>query len=155
MPDLAPLLDDAAIRQEATDLLCALLRIDTSNPPGRETPAAIELARYLEAAGVDCELVARNPDRANLIARIEGTVDGPSLCFLGHTDVVPAPDVSDWAQPATRRARDRARGRASTRPAVPSPFARARVAGREVPSRSRGVLDRRARPFRAVSARGG
>ncbi len=98
MPDVAPLLENAAIREEATDLLRALLRIDTSNPPGRETPAAMELAAYLEAAGVECELVARDPERANLVARLRGTGDGPSLCFLGHTDVVPA-DASDWTHP--------------------------------------------------------
>jgi acetylornithine deacetylase/succinyl-diaminopimelate desuccinylase-like protein len=99
VPEVAPLLDAAAIREEATDLLRALLRIDTSNPPGSETPAAVELARYLRAAGIECELVARDPDRANLVARIPGTGDGPSLCFLGHTDVVPAPDAEDWTHP--------------------------------------------------------
>jgi acetylornithine deacetylase/succinyl-diaminopimelate desuccinylase-like protein len=90
--------DDTAVRDEVTDLLRALIRIDTSNPPGRETPAAMEIARYLESAGVEVELVARDPDRANLIARIRGTGDGPSLCFLGHTDVVPA-DAGDWTHP--------------------------------------------------------
>jgi acetylornithine deacetylase/succinyl-diaminopimelate desuccinylase-like protein len=99
MPGIAPQLDDAKLCDEATRLLRELLRIDTSNPPGRETPAALELARYLELAGVECELVARDPDRANLVARIAGTGDGPSLCFLGHTDVVPAPDPGDWAHP--------------------------------------------------------
>lgn len=99
MSEVAPQLDDATIREQATRLLRALLRIDTSNPPGRETPAAMELARYLEGAGVDCELVARDHDRANLIARIPGRGDGPSLCFLGHTDVVPAPDPDQWAFP--------------------------------------------------------
>lgn len=108
MRDLTPLLDDAALREEATDLLRALLRIDTSNPPGRETPAAVELARYLEAAGIECELVARDPDRANLIARIHGTGDGPSLCFLGHTDVVPAPDAGSWTYPPFSGHRDEA-----------------------------------------------
>ena len=92
-------MDDSTLSGEATELLRALLRIDTSNPPGRETPAAMELAGYLEAAGVRCELVARDPDRANLIARIPGTGEGPSLCFLGHTDVVPAPDAADWTHP--------------------------------------------------------
>jgi len=90
--------EGVSFREEATELLRSLLRIDTSNPPGRETPAALEIARYLEASGVECELVARDPDRANLIARIPGTGDGPSLCFLGHTDVVPA-EPADWAHP--------------------------------------------------------
>jgi acetylornithine deacetylase/succinyl-diaminopimelate desuccinylase-like protein len=90
--------DDRALRSEATSLLRALLRIDTSNPPGRETPAARLLQGYLEAAGVSCELVARYPERANLVARIPGTGEGPSLAFMGHTDVVPA-DARDWSHP--------------------------------------------------------
>jgi acetylornithine deacetylase/succinyl-diaminopimelate desuccinylase-like protein len=93
------MLDEAALREEATALLRDLLRIDTSNPPGRETPAAVLLERYLTDAGAECELVARDPERANLIARIRGTGDGPSLAFLGHTDVVPAEDPEAWTHP--------------------------------------------------------
>ena len=91
-------LNDAALRSEGTELLRDLIRIDTSNPPGRETPAALLLRSYLEAAGIECELVARDPDRANLIARIRGTGEGPSLAFLGHTDVVPA-EADYWQHP--------------------------------------------------------
>ena len=87
-----------ALRDEATELLRALLRIDTSNPPGRETPAAELLRDYLEANGVACELIARDPDRANLVARIPGSGSGPSLMLLGHTDVVPA-DAGYWTYP--------------------------------------------------------
>lgn len=90
--------DDAALRAEATSLLRDLIRVDTSNPPGCETPAAVLLRDYLVAAGVSCELVARDPDRANLIARIPGSGEGPSLALMGHTDVVPA-DAEDWAHP--------------------------------------------------------
>ena len=75
-----------------------MLRVDTSNPPGNETEAAELLRDYLEAAGVKCELVAREPKRANLIARIPGTGEGPSLALCGHTDVVPA-DAQDWTHP--------------------------------------------------------
>src|SRR4051794_30651245 len=81
--------DERALRDETAALLVELLRIDTSNPPGNETPAAELLRDYLEDSGVECELVARDPARANLIARIPGTGDGPSLALLGHTDVVP------------------------------------------------------------------
>jgi acetylornithine deacetylase/succinyl-diaminopimelate desuccinylase-like protein len=91
-------LSDAALREEATALLRDLVRIDTSNPPGGETPAALLLKDYLEAAGVECELVAKVPERANLVARIRGRGQGPSLTFLGHTDVVPA-DARDWTHP--------------------------------------------------------
>jgi acetylornithine deacetylase/succinyl-diaminopimelate desuccinylase-like protein len=53
------------------------------------------LRGYLEAAGVECELYARVPERANLVARIRGTGDGPSLAMLSHTDVVLA-DPKEW-----------------------------------------------------------
>ena len=86
------------LRDETTALLRDLLRVDTTNPPGRETAAATLLKDYLEASGVECELVARDPDRANLVARIPGTGDGPSLALLGHTDVVPA-DPTGWQHP--------------------------------------------------------
>ncbi len=80
---------------EAAELLQKLIRVDTTNPPGNETAAAELLRDYLEAAGVECELYARVPERANLVARIRGTGDGPSLALLSHTDVVLA-DASEW-----------------------------------------------------------
>lgn len=89
---------DDAIRDEAIALTQGLIRIDTSNPPGNETPAAEYLRDFLEENGVECELVARDPKRANLVARIRGTGDGPSLALLGHTDVVPA-DPREWQRP--------------------------------------------------------
>jgi acetylornithine deacetylase/succinyl-diaminopimelate desuccinylase-like protein len=80
---------------DVTELLQRLIRIDTTNPPGNETKAAELLRDYLEAAGVECALYARVPERANLVARIRGRGDGPSLAFLSHTDVVLA-DVAEW-----------------------------------------------------------
>jgi acetylornithine deacetylase/succinyl-diaminopimelate desuccinylase-like protein len=80
---------------ETAELLQRLIRLDTTNPPGNETVAAELLREYLEAAGVECRLFARSPERANLVARIPGRGDGPSLAFLSHTDVVLA-DPSEW-----------------------------------------------------------
>ena len=87
----------AALRDEVTDLLQRLIRVDTTNPPGNETAAAELLRDYLEPNGVACELIAKIPDRANLVARLPGG-DGPSLLFLSHTDVVLA-DPDDWSVP--------------------------------------------------------
>ena len=84
-----------ALRDEATALLRDLLRLDTVNPPGNETQAAELLCAYLEAAGVACELYARVPERANLVARLPGRGDGPSLLLLSHTDTVVA-DPAEW-----------------------------------------------------------
>jgi acetylornithine deacetylase/succinyl-diaminopimelate desuccinylase-like protein len=80
---------------EVADLLQRLIRLDTTNPPGNETLAAELLRDYLEAAGVECELYARVPERANLVARIPGRGSGPSLALLSHTDVVLAA-ASEW-----------------------------------------------------------
>jgi acetylornithine deacetylase/succinyl-diaminopimelate desuccinylase-like protein len=86
------------LRDEVTDLLSRLIAVDTTNPPGNETAAAELLRDYLEADGLRCELYARVPERANVVARIRGTGDGPSLLLLGHTDVVLA-DPAEWTVP--------------------------------------------------------
>ena len=89
---------ETTLRGEAADLLGRLIRVDTTNPPGNETAAAELLRGYLEANGVACELYARVPERANLVARIPGRGDGPTLLFLSHTDVVLA-DPAEWSVP--------------------------------------------------------
>lgn len=91
-------MDAAQLEAEVVDLCSRLIRIDTSNPPGNETPAAELVAEYLRGAGVECELAGPDPARLNLIARIRGSGGGPSLMLMGHTDVVPAPD-SGWSVP--------------------------------------------------------
>jgi acetylornithine deacetylase/succinyl-diaminopimelate desuccinylase-like protein len=83
------------LRDEVTELLRELIRVDTTNPPGNETKAAELLRDYLGDHGVEGELIARVPERANLVARLRGG-DGPKLLFLSHTDVVLA-DASEWS----------------------------------------------------------
>jgi len=85
---------DISLRDEAVGLLQQLLRLNTVNPPGNETIAAELLRDYLAASGVDSELYARTPERANLVARLRGG-EGPSLAFLCHTDTVVA-DPGEW-----------------------------------------------------------
>ena len=89
---------ETTLRGEVADLLGRLIRIDTTNPPGNETAAAELLRGYLEANGVACQLYARVPERASLVARIPGRGDGPTLLFLSHTDVVLA-DPAEWSMP--------------------------------------------------------
>lgn len=52
------------------------------------------LRDYLARDGIECGFIAREPDRANVVARIGGG-DGPSLAFLSHTDTVLA-DAEEW-----------------------------------------------------------
>ena len=69
-----------------------------TNLPGDETPAAPAAPGFLADAGVEGELVARDPDRANLVARIPGTGDGRRWLSSATLDVVPA-DARDWMHP--------------------------------------------------------
>ncbi len=86
---------ETTLGNEVTGLLQELLRLDTVNPPGNETAAAELLCAYLEDSGLACELYAREPERANLVARLPGRGDGPSLLLLCHTDTVVA-DPTEW-----------------------------------------------------------
>ena len=65
------------LHQEVVDLARDLIRLDTTNSlgvyPGNETQVARHLADYLGEAGIECELVAREEHRANLVARVAGT----------------------------------------------------------------------------------
>jgi acetylornithine deacetylase/succinyl-diaminopimelate desuccinylase-like protein len=83
------------LRDEVVELLQALIRLDTVNPPGNETQAAELLRDYLGPLGVECELYARVPERANFVGRIRGEGDGPRLLLLSHTDTVLA-DPAEW-----------------------------------------------------------
>ena len=85
----------ASLQDETTQLLQALIRLDTVNPPGNETRVAEVLREYLERSGVACELYSKVPERANLVARIPGRADAPRLALLSHTDTVLA-DPGEW-----------------------------------------------------------
>lgn len=80
-----------AIGDEAITHLRALLRLNTTNPPGNEILCAQYLREVLEREGIESTLIEAAPGRANLVARLSGTgkAGGP-LLLTGHTDVVPA-----------------------------------------------------------------
>jgi acetylornithine deacetylase/succinyl-diaminopimelate desuccinylase-like protein len=83
---------------EAEELLAALIRFNTVNPPGNELAAQEYLADHLAQAGFECELLGAEPGRPNLLARLRapaGADAGPTLCYLGHVDTVLA-DAADW-----------------------------------------------------------
>lgn len=99
--------DSRDLAADATGLLQRLIRFDTVNPPGRERAAIEHLRDLLAGAGFECELLAAEPERPNLVARLHpeghtlkgagkrGEGDGPTLCYLGHVDTVLA-DASEW-----------------------------------------------------------
>jgi acetylornithine deacetylase/succinyl-diaminopimelate desuccinylase-like protein len=91
----------AELGAETQQLLGALIRFNTVNPPGNERAAQEHLAAYLAEAGLECELLGAEPERPNLIARLraaEGVAgDGPTLCYLGHADTVLA-NAAEWTR---------------------------------------------------------
>lgn len=82
---------DTIDRDGLTELAAALVRCPSPNPPGREQEAAVCLARWCEAAGLEVELDAVAPGRPNLYATL-GPAGAEGLLVLGHTDTVPAGD---------------------------------------------------------------
>jgi acetylornithine deacetylase/succinyl-diaminopimelate desuccinylase-like protein len=85
----------ANLEQETTELLQRLIRSNTVNPPGNERAAQEMLAAELRGAGFDVELLGAEPARPNLVARLRGAADGPTLCLLSHVDTVLA-TPADW-----------------------------------------------------------
>ncbi|MGB9714548.1 MAG: M20/M25/M40 family metallo-hydrolase [Candidatus Bathyarchaeales archaeon] len=84
------------VEEEVTNLLADLIRINTTNPPGNEIEAAKYLAKNLEQEGFKCELFESAPSRGNIITRIRGTGEKPSLLLLSHLDVVAA-NPKEWS----------------------------------------------------------
>jgi acetylornithine deacetylase/succinyl-diaminopimelate desuccinylase-like protein len=84
-------------RALVTQLLQDLIRQNTVNPPGNERPVQEHLARLLDEAGFDVELLGAEESRPNLVARLRGDAPGPALGFLGHVDTVLA-DPQDWSR---------------------------------------------------------
>lgn len=82
------LVDWDAVNEEAINHLINLVRIDTSNPPGNETLAVNYIKEALAAEGIESEIYALDPDRANLVARIKGNGSKRPILIMGHTDVV-------------------------------------------------------------------
>lgn len=66
----------------------ALVRIDTSNPPGKEIEAVEYLQRVLAAEGIPSKILALEPNRPNLVARLKGSGSKRPLLLMAHTDVV-------------------------------------------------------------------
>jgi acetylornithine deacetylase/succinyl-diaminopimelate desuccinylase-like protein len=80
----------------AVELLGRLIQTNTVNPPGNERPVQEFLCGTLIAAGFECDLLEAEPGRPNLVARLRGAQDGPTITLLGHVDTVRA-DPDEWS----------------------------------------------------------
>jgi len=85
------------IYDRPVELLQSLIRFDTTNLPGNEFDCVMYIKGLLDEAGIESTLVAKDPNRPCLIARIQGRGEAPPLMLYGHVDVVSTKD-----QPWTR-----------------------------------------------------
>lgn len=92
------MVDWDSVRDEVTGYLQDLIRFDTTNPPGNETPAAEHLAHVLSAEGFEPVVLESAPGRGNVVARLRGKGHAPPLMLLGHLDVVEA-EPDKWRHP--------------------------------------------------------
>lgn len=90
--------DQATIYQRPVELLQNLIRFDTTNPPGNEEACIRYINSLLTQAGLETTLLARSPERPNLITRLTGQGNAPPLLLYGHVDVVTTENQT-WRQP--------------------------------------------------------
>ena len=91
-----------SLTAETVDLLQVLIRNQCVNDgtahSGHETRNADTLRAFLGSTGLDLQHYEPTPDRGSLVARIEGSdPSAPSLCLMGHTDVVPVNEAG-WSR---------------------------------------------------------
>ena len=84
-----------ALDAETLQHFQALLRIDTSSPPGNETKAVEYLKQVFEKEGIPYQVFAKDPSRANIVARLKGNGKKKPILVMGHTDVVTI-DPAKW-----------------------------------------------------------
>lgn len=86
---------ESALTHQSIELMQQMIRNecvnDGSDDTGHETRNADTLRQVIEGPGLDSVTIEPVADRGSIIARIEGSDPAaPSLCLMGHTDVVPA-----------------------------------------------------------------
>ncbi|WP_435063684.1 M20 family metallopeptidase [Halobaculum sp. EA56] len=77
-------------------LLRELIRAKPVNPPGNEERAAAVIRPILDELGFEVEEYTEVEGRPNLVARLPGSGDGPTLLMNAHLDVVPVREPEKW-----------------------------------------------------------
>ena len=90
--------DMSLIYQRPAELLQRLIRFDTTNPPGNEAECISFINDLLAGSGIKTTILARTPERPNLIARLSGQGNAPPLLLYGHVDVVTT-ENQKWQHP--------------------------------------------------------
>jgi len=97
--------DWSKLQDETMQHYQALLRLDTRNPPGNEHLVADYVKQVFDKAGIPAQIVASDPKRSNVIARLKGNGRKRPLLIMGHSDVVTVDDAK-WKFPPFSATRD-------------------------------------------------
>lgn len=90
--------DLSLIYQDPVRLLQKLVQFDTTNPPGNESECISFINHLLTLARVETKVLAKSPERPNLIARLPGQGNAAPLLLYGHLDVVTT-EKQQWQYP--------------------------------------------------------
>lgn len=97
--------DWTKLEEETLRHFQAILRLDTSNPPGNEKLVVDYLKSVLDREGIETKIFANDPNRPNLVARLRGNGKKRPVLIMGHTDVVKV-DPAKWTHPPFSATRD-------------------------------------------------
>ncbi len=97
--------DWAKIEEETLRHFQAILRMDSTDPPGKEDHVVAYLKQVLEAEGIAVQTYAMEAHRPNLVARLKGSGKQRPLLLMAHSDTVNV-DPAKWTHPPFGAARD-------------------------------------------------
>jgi acetylornithine deacetylase/succinyl-diaminopimelate desuccinylase family protein len=100
------------VRDEIVNIVCDLVRLDTTNPPGNEHLCKEIVTRCMQALGMEVSYYEKEPGRTNVVGKIGS--GAKSIGFVSHMDVVPPGEIDQWEtapfEPAIRDGRIYGRG---------------------------------------------
>src|SRR5919106_6679092 len=97
--------DWAKIDEETLRHFQAIIKMDSTDPPGKEDHVVAYLKQVLESEGIPVQIFSKEPHRPNLVARIKGTGKQRPLLIMAHTDTVNV-DPKKWTHPPFGAVRD-------------------------------------------------
>ena len=86
------------VHTRPAEILQKLIQFDTTNPPGDEAACITYIRGLLSDAGIESTILAKTPNRPNLIARIKGAGNAKPILMYGHVDVVTT-ENQKWDHP--------------------------------------------------------
>src|SRR3954466_8140276 len=90
----------AYIREHAQDIVdctAALVRAPSMNPPGDERAAVAVTLEWMERLGLKgAEVLAKAPERPNIVFRLPGKGGGKPLVLGGPLDPRPMGEMREW-----------------------------------------------------------